>query len=350
MNESVPLTIDLELVRGFRFTCRSDCGLCCYAHPRVESEEVVRLLEIVPTLELKTHGRDRFIASRPNGGACQFLEQHRCRVHVARPRPCREFPLTVHLGRRLQASVVLSCPGVDLSHLVEAGDRHRIDRPVGFDDEIRALQERLGPATAARLADTARRGRKLERRLAAEGRWEDDETVRRALREHLPRPGPEDFPASDPPSAADGLERLPVFFDDRPGPVALAQALGGWELLELSPKGGATTLGVFPPLDRPPTLDESARAIFDGYVRYWIDRDCFLAAVHIAMTEGEQGSVIDWAEGELRAIGAEVLARSVARAKLRGRATEPLGADALADGIRATDQDWLDRPTWGDRL
>jgi Fe-S-cluster containining protein len=342
--------LDVQLIRGFRFACRPDCGLCCYAAPRVEPEERTRLLQIAPEAEFLGRRSDQFIASRADGGACQFLEANRCRVHGARPHPCQEFPLTVHVGRRLQASLVLSCPGIDLTALPTLATSGSPPDPSGLGSELDAARERLGPETERRLSATARRGRKVEGALAADGRWQDDHDVRRALGTHLPLPTPGDFPVEDPPSASDGLDRLPLFFDHRPGPLGIARGLGGWEVLEFSAQGGATLVGVIAPPERPPALDEAARILLEGYLRYSLARDAFLASVHLDMLEGEGGTVAEWTADELRVLGATVLARGSVRAKLHGSAGTTLTANDVENGIRATDQDWLDRPSWGERL
>jgi len=340
----------VELLRGFRFACRPDCGLCCYAAPRVEPQERARLLQIVPDAVFLGGGSDQYIAARSGGGACQFLEGHRCRVHAARPHPCREFPLTVHLGRRLQASLVLSCPGIDLAGLFRLSSPDARVDPAGLEAELSAVRERLGPETARRLSTTARRGRKVEKSLAAEGRWEDDLAVRQVLHDRVPLPKPSDFPVEDPPAASDGLDRLPLFFDRGNGPFGFARGLGGWEVVELAAAGGAEPRGVFVPPERPPALEADAVRLLEGYLHYSLDRDAFLAAVHVDMLDGDVGSVAEWTADALRALGAMVLTRAVVRGKLRGIERTALTAPDVEDGIRATDQDWLDRPTWGDRL
>ncbi len=342
--------LDLDLVDGFRFTCRPDCGLCCYAEPRVEPDEATRLLQIAPATSFRRHGRDRFLSSRPEGGACQFLVDGRCGVHAARPHPCREYPVTAHVGPRLQATVILSCPGIDLAPLRSGGVAGALRSTGGLAAEVASLVERVDAGTTARQAAAVRRGRKVERRLTEEGRWIDDDTVRAELGAAVPLPGADLFPPPEPPARDEGLERLPFFFDQRPGPVAVARALGGWELLELAPKGGARSLGVLVPPERPPRLDASARRLLEGYLRYVLARDAFLASVHLEMLEGRDGSVRDWVESALLELGAEVLGRASVRAKLAGRDARELTEGDIERGIRATDQDWLDRPTWGDRL
>lgn len=342
--------LDLSLLRGFRFTCRPDCGLCCYAEPRVEPLERTGLLQIAPSARFRGRGGAEFLAARSPGGACQFLTDHRCRVHAFRPHPCREYPVVVHVGRRLQASAVLSCPGVDLEALDLREPPFQRSPPVGLDDEIAAVRSRIAPTTRRRLADATRRGRRIERELRRQGRWTDEEEVRIRFRKDPPRPGVGDFPVEEPPSREEGLERLPIFFDARPGPVAIAAALGGWELLELDPEGRVQLLDLVVPPARPPELSEGAGERLAQYLRYWVERDAFLASAELEALEATEGSVLDWAEAGLRAIAATTVARAYVRAKLRGGTAERLSAEDLGDGIRAVDQDWLDRPTWGDRL
>ncbi len=348
MNTSQAPGLDLALVHGFRFSCRVDCGLCCFAEPRVEPPEASRLIQLDPAASFRKRGADRYLSARPEGGACQFLVDLRCRWHADRPQPCREYPVTVHLGRRIQASLVLSCPGIGLDPLTEAAPR--AGAPLGLDGELRAVMQRLGPETERRRRVTERRGRKVARQLESEGRWQEDAEVRAELDRSLPLPGPSEFPVADPPSTEDGLEQLPLYFDGRVGPVAIARALGGWELLEMASTGGGRSLGVVVPPDRPVPIDPAGSAMLEGYLRYMLDRDAFLGAVHLEMLEGTQGTVRDWAGAELRALGAEVVSRAAVRAKLDRGSVSDLRAGDIERGIRATDQDWLDRPSWGDRL
>lgn len=344
--------LDVDLLHGFAFECRPDCGLCCYAEPRVLAAERSRLLQIAPEVRFVGEGPRQCLAGQGDGGACQLLSGNRCRLHGARPHPCREFPLTAHVGDRLQATVVLSCPGVDLSVLGPTpGGQGSRERP-GFPAELAALRERVDATSLRRLEASRRRRRKIVRTLTQDRRWEEEEDVRRALRNALPMPSDDQFPVVDPPSADDGLDLLPMFFDGRAAPVALAQGLGGWELLELRPEGGvARSLGVLPPPDRLPAATPDAARLLRGYLGYWLRRDALFGAVHLAMVgSANSGTVTEWVRSELEGIGALVLARAQVRAKLRRGTVDRLSAEDLLDGIRATDQDLLDRDSWGDRL
>ena len=341
--------LDVALVQGFSFACRPDCGLCCFASPRISPDEQHALRVVAPQATLVGRGRDRYLSARPDGGACQFLANLRCGVHAQRPAPCREFPITVHLGERLQASVVLSCPGLDLRRLTDS--RSAAEGAVGLAVELASVERRIDRAALARREEALRRRRRIVRALDAEGLWRSEEEVRAELRSNLPLPGPGSFPVEDPPSTDDGLETLPLFFDHRPGPVAIAGGLGGWHLLELASTGGvARDLGIVPPPTAPPRLDDEATTLLRGYLDYWLARDALFGYVLRTLLEGPAGDVVDAVADELSAIGALTLARASVRARLAGRPAEPLTERDVADGIRAVDADLLDRPSWGDRL
>ncbi|MCI4345014.1 MAG: YkgJ family cysteine cluster protein, partial [Thermoplasmata archaeon] len=111
---------DRTLLDGFDFACRPGCALCCYGSPAVSAVEAHQLLSIRPETELlpASQGFEQ-LPCRPDGGACVFLASEQCTVREARPFPCRSFPVGVHIGARLQASLVLGCPGVNVEPLAD---------------------------------------------------------------------------------------------------------------------------------------------------------------------------------------------------------------------------------------
>jgi hypothetical protein len=343
--------VDISPLSGFSYACRPECGLCCYAEPLVAPAEKGALVRILPEAEFVRRGRHEFLRSHSEGGACVLLEANRCRAHPNRPSVCREFPLTAHVGVRVQVTVVLSCPGVDLSALHDYGGPERAAPPRGFDAELVALRARVDGSVRRLLDTNGRRQRRIERALTAEGRWREESEVRRRLRDQIPAPVADDFPVESPPSRRGGLGLLPLFFDRRDGPVALASQAGGWELIELYPTGGVRrSLGVVPPPDRPPTLSDDAARTLAGYLRYWLERDLLFGVVQLGMLEDHEGAVTDRVAAELRRIAAVTVSRAHVLAALRRGYVDRLSEDDVRDGLRATDQDLLDRATWGTRL
>ena len=343
--------LDVSLLAGFHYACRPDCGLCCFAEPRVTPRERTQLLSIAPTLGFVERGREECIAARPEGGACGLLRNLRCGGHPARPSPCREFPISVHLGERLQATVVLSCPGVDLRGLDGPEPAVGDPAPIGFDEELSRVRARIGPDVPARLKASTARRRRIARHLESDGRWVPESEVRSEWDGRAVEVPESAFPVESPPEAADGLDLLPLTFAGTAGPWAIAGALGGWEVLELRETGGiARSLGVVPAPERPPLMSADGARLLDRYLHYWLARDVLFGVVHLSMLDDPRGTVSEWVAAELARIGATVLARADVLAAVRGGRPGRLSADDIAVGLRATDQDLLDRATWGSRL
>ncbi|MFZ0698629.1 MAG: YkgJ family cysteine cluster protein [Thermoplasmata archaeon] len=342
--------IDTVLLRGVEFACRPDCGLCCYATPAVDPAERTALLQIAPESEFLSGERDTtFIAARPEGGACQFLSGNRCRVHSARPFPCAVFPIIVHAGTRFQASVVHSCPGIAAFGRVGSTSSPAIPSPRGLDSELaRAGVRCRSPEGQRALAAARRDGLRVERMLAREGLWVPTPQVRESLRGRIPMPDSSNFPVEDPPELEEGEELLPLFFDDRTGPVAIAGHAGGWQLVELREQGGVHAwLGVWPPPSRMPSLEPAAERALRGYLEYWLERDALFGFVHLAMLEEPSDEdVVARVARELRSIGATVVARARVRASARGAIAPSLTEADIDRGIRASDADLLDRAGW----
>ncbi len=343
--------LDTSPLAGLRYACRPDCGLCCYAEPLVAPSEKQSLLRIVPEAKFITRGRFEFLRSSPEGGACQLLDGHRCTAHGVRPAPCREYPLSGYVGTRLQAVAALTCPGIDLAFLDGYGGPETASPPQGLDAALAGLRARISGSVDRRLEESRRRRRQISRAVARDGRWVEEAEVRRQLQEELPVPRNDDFPPGAPPSQEEGLELLPLVFDAREGPLALAARPEGWELLELRPRGGVEkSLGVALPPERLPVLSEAAWRILAGYLRYWLERDQLFGIVHLEMAENRRGDVTDCVAAELRQIAAIAVSRAYVLASLCRGSVGPLSGTDLHQGIRATDQDLLDRQAWGTRL
>jgi Fe-S-cluster containining protein len=343
--------VDVSMLAGLAYACRPACGLCCFATPRARPEERRRLLEVQPTVPfLAGEGGAVHVADRGDGGACWLLAEQRCRAHAARPVPCREFPLSVHIGERVQVSAVLSCPGVDLAGLSEwAQGGPPVRAPAGFALELEAVRDALGPDHGRTWSDqSVRRMRTVQRRLERGELWEEPEAIRAAVGPELPDLVREAFPADDPPEAEDGIAGLPLFFDEVLGRVAIARHPGGWEFLALSEDGRSPrSLGVLPPPERCPELTDDGQRALRGYLGYLLARDLtYWQAAARVRPDGGAG-LLEEVAWDVSDFGALALARGQLRRELRGAGSGPLDAAAVLDGIRATDAEFVDRPTLG---
>jgi len=341
-----PWTLDQRLVDGFAFACRPGCGLCCYAAPAVTPTERSRLIQIAP--ELAWDDPLDAVPARPDGGACRFLTSCRCTVHEARPFPCATFPIGVHLGPRAQASVVLSCPGLSLSGLGRRSDRPGSQTASGLDSELGAVLAEL-----ARVGEVERRaiGSDWTRAMRRAGLRPDVaalDRVRATVRSDHLSPSVEDVVATPLPAESDGLEMLPLFFDAEFGRVALADAEGGADVLAIREGGGVgERLASFRRPERIPRTSEEATVLLRGYLDYVLERDATIGATVLEGVAQDPTEVAAEVRRTVAEIGGAVLARSYWRCQLHGRSGESLSEQDVADGIRATDADYLDRATPG---
>lgn len=342
-----------DLVAGFRFRCLPGCGLCCYTTPAVAPEERGRLIQFDPETPLiETSDRWAQIASRPNGGACHFLRESRCECHAVRPATCGEFPLTVHVGARVQVSVVLSCPGVELSALVRRAE----GSPPGtvstdLQSEVEFVdRELLQAETRGQLRWASQQHRRVARSMRLSGRWESEDEIRTRLRPRLDTLSLGNRPVEDPPEEVP-LESLPLFFDPDFGRVAWRPHPGGVEFLSLRETGGIDRhLGVLPPPLRSPLVNEPARKLLKGYLAYLLERDATIGAAYARSVQVGSGTPGQIVAEDLEGIAAQVLRLAALRRALSSDRRGELSLLDVERGIRATDMDILDRPTVGLRL
>lgn len=339
--------LDIELLRGFRFACRPGCGLCCFANPAVTAQERPRLLQLAPAPELLSGDEGYwFLANRPDGGACELLDGTRCRGHAARPFPCRSFPISVHLGLRAQASVVLSCPGLDLRVLDGYPDTVARPDPIGLDDELGSVREELArPELAASAVDARDAFLDAVDRQRSRSDWVDPLEFRRNLRRQRDWEGLDGYPEPAP-RDDEGLDAIPLTFDPDLGVVGVSGEEERWTVRRMREAGGAVELGTYDLPAEPPRLDGAARRLLRGFLCYQLDRDATLGQ----LLSRRRGTKIDWEEELWAAVdeaAAMVVTRAAVLALARGESPETLGADGLLRGIRAADADLLDRPTVG---
>jgi|SRR5579875_870280 len=343
------MELETRLIEGFDFVCRPGCGLCCFTTPRVDDREAAQLRRALPSAPLiQLADGEVGIESRPYGGACQFLSGSRCGIRRLRPSPCRIFPLTVHLGFRAQASVVLTCPGVSLEPL--AG--RRSPPRGGFESELEAVRARLEVDGAERLA---RYRAEFEARRAARGFPGPTEAEAGALRTRLhawvDTLDPQTVPTGEIPPVSEGLERLPLIPSPTAGPLALGRRGPRWLLLELRAEGERPRVRTSArPPGRSLIRTADAERLWRGYLHYWVERDALLGIVEAAMAPSDPIEFEQGLRAALEEIAGEVLDRGGFLAPVLGATEGGLDVQAISLGIRATDMDLLDRPSTGERL
>ncbi len=341
--------LDLSLVQPFRFSCRPGCALCCFTTPAVAPEERARLIAIAPAITLLPgEGGFTYVASHPEGGACQLLHDLRCSAHSARPFPCRTYPVSVHLGLRTQASLVLACPGVDLTPL-RGGDAGRHTGPSGLEEELRTVERELARPPSVRRRERARQDfEQAVPRLELEGRWSDPDRIRDRVVSSALRNLPSAFPSSTPPALEEGVEALPFLFDPEHGRVALAGSPAGWTLLTLSPTGGGgPVLGTYPEPAWLPPFDPEAERFLAGYLRYVASRQSLVGQILLELLDEDDRTLAEALEVEVTAIASDVVTRGLVLDALHGRGAGRLDLPLVEQGIRATDAELLDRPSVG---
>ncbi|MFG1530550.1 MAG: YkgJ family cysteine cluster protein [Thermoplasmata archaeon] len=343
------MELETRLIEGFDFTCRPGCGLCCFTTPRVDDREAAHLRQAVPSAPLiELADGEVGIESRPYGGACQFLSGSRCGIRRLRPSPCRIFPITVHLGFRAQASVVLTCPGISLEPL--AGPRPYPRG--GLESELEAARARLELEGAERLA---RYRAEFDARGASRGFPGPAEAEAGALRSRL-HPwvdalDPQTVTTGEIPSVSEGLEQLPLAPSPTAGPFALGRQGPRWLLLELHAEGEPPEVRASarrPGRSLPLTAD--ADRLWRRYLHYWVERDALFGIVEAAIAPADTLEFEQGLRAALEEIAGEVLDRGGFLAKSFGGTEGRLDVPAISQGIRATDMDLLDRPTTGERL
>lgn len=355
----MPDGADFPLLQGFRYECLPGCGMCCFTSPAVRVSEQPRLLQLDPSTPLLERGDGwSVISSRPNGGACHFLESTRCRCHRVRPATCAEFPLTAHASSRVQVSLVLGCPGVSLEGLDTWADGVGSGVPAyGLGSELSTITHEIELASAAgEIARAAQRWKLMQRRVQRRTRRAGDDDPRAAL---YPIPDavvptelsvPESVEGIE---TAEALEQLPLAYDPTWGRLSWRPAAGGVEFLSLEEPGGVgPRREVLPVPTRSPGLNAEALRRLKGYLGYVLARDETLGTAYSAYLESDDRSVplSELLTTELHATAVQVVRMAHLRRSLAGEGRGVLRPGDIDRGIRATDMQLLDGPTAGLRL
>lgn len=108
------LQVDFSELVGRRFECIERCQLCCLCQPEVLVEERSYFRQNFPDrlVQKRQPRRHAALALKKGRGSCSFLEGRRCTVYDHRPQACRQFPIHLYVGDRIQAELDMSCRGV----------------------------------------------------------------------------------------------------------------------------------------------------------------------------------------------------------------------------------------------
>jgi len=129
-------------LKGLALDCPPGCAYCCLCPPGLLDGEACALVGACEGAngylgEDRIGDSDKAVKVRGDRGACSFLEKARCTVYQARPHFCRQYPVMVYSGWRLQVSAIRSCRG-----LVQAkGGPKAWPLMDIFKDEVSALGE-----------------------------------------------------------------------------------------------------------------------------------------------------------------------------------------------------------------
>jgi len=113
MSSSLGPRVDLSPLEGWKIECLDNCQLCCLCQPELLPQEERWFGENYPDQVEVIHQPHEHMAIRmKKGGPCNFLEGRRCSIYPLRPHFCRQFPIHIYVGERVQAELDLSCRGV----------------------------------------------------------------------------------------------------------------------------------------------------------------------------------------------------------------------------------------------
>lgn len=377
------MNVDYSELEGLGFECLDGCAMCCLCQPEL-SEEELRVFETDEFLRssLTKEHIDGRRTSKPSAirlqgrwGACYFLKNRRCTINEIKPRFCRQFPIHIHLMKRVQLNVNLSCRGVSDSD----GSLKSYGRSLLQSVPEERLQKYLG--------ESRRAYKEFETRCTRAGMFQSAERVRSAASKLLPilseqggigkilgfadrEPVIGDAPEEEVVSMVDSarpvddldriarqsnydqfeleeLARLPVYVDEEMMWNIFQSKNGRINCMVLEENG---FLELRKSLDIEETrllqLDSDALEEFSRYARVLIGRDQFLGYVsHVCHNHEYRHDLLTAYIGVL---GTQLLDLWW-RASLLGRIFDRTEVDAwlALEGVRAFDMDCLDAPTIG---
>ncbi|PKK81106.1 MAG: hypothetical protein CVT47_04150, partial [Thermoplasmata archaeon HGW-Thermoplasmata-2] len=97
--------------------CLDGCAYCCLCMPEVMANEEEFFRRSHPKAlsgECVPHAgrRSQNVILQGDAGACHFLKSRKCAIYEHRPQMCRQYPISIYLGRKIQPTPILSCRGL----------------------------------------------------------------------------------------------------------------------------------------------------------------------------------------------------------------------------------------------
>jgi len=364
--------VDLSLLEGRSFTCLEHCQLCCLHPPELMPREARYFRQHHPDrIERRERPhRHLSLAMRKGIGPCIFLVDRRCEVYEHRPSFCRQYPIHLHLGERLEAEPDLSCRGVwtgegtellPMGREIVKGRQRELEgalahtrglyrtftetcREAGIHRQVEGL--RAGAASLERMADLTYLGAVLDR-SADEDPMEslpirpatiDGRSLGR-LRESIGEMALDSLRSEDiagAPTYCDRAGRWHILASDGRR-IRWSVLDEGGEVQEIDVIDGGEVW--------PRTPGEEGRRVFGEYMRILNARDSVLGyAYYLVDAYGYEDFVSNTYYGVLGTSAADLLWRSA----LLGHLFPDLGdGEAIREGILFYDMDRLGAPTLG---
>jgi len=377
------MMVDTSELEGRSFVCLEGCGMCCLCQPELSDEE----LKIFETDQYLKNGLTREHVdgrrtAKPNAiklqgecGACNFLKNRLCTIHEIKPHFCRQFPVHIHLLRRVQLNVNLSCRGVTdggsslktygktlvtsipesvLNETLAAVKNvvHDFDR-MCHDAGIFQTSERMR-SVATRLLPVLAKEDGIGKLLAfADDEPEIGSMPEDEVAEHVLTTGPakdleivardsnyEQFNLSE-------IAKLPVYVDEKFNWNLIQSKDGEINWMVLEEDGTVTpTVSIDPAEIGLLRRDDDALRIFSDYAKILISRDAFLGnAYNVCDMHDYRHDLVTVYLGVLGTTMLDLWWRT----SLLGKVYKAKKIDGwlAREGVKAFDMDCLDAPTLG---
>lgn len=377
------MDIDTSELEDHSYQCLDDCGLCCLCQPELDDDELEIFKEAglenrLTNYHVQGQRTDEPTAIKLQGGrgACNFLRGMRCQIHDIRPRPCRHFPVQIHLLRRVQLNANLACPGIEKGGDVLSAFGKDIISNIP-QDELKDVFER----TLARVRDFDERtldfsvyqdpGALKELGVQLIDDMKDQDWISRLLAWSNEEPYDIDVKSPDLLSSIlthdtepdiqviasegnyddmdlDDLSQIPVFVDNDLEWTALRAVKGNLEVMKMEENGSLETLHTIP-FDDVKLLpwSKDAHSGFKDYAHLLNNRDPFMGYVYqVCADQDYQFDLATVYFGSMATTMLDLWWRASLVGHLKG--AKKLDNVLAREGIRSYDMTCLCMPTIGE--